>query len=496
MRIRSNAATPTPPVVVALRRFGPTPGLLRSAALSGASRRIELYVEPTLPGWWDRVVIVATVVSLGIIAVDMALDPRSQPARVLGWVDLGFCALFLVDFGLRLRRATAKAEFVRRNWVDLLGAVPILGPMRVARSVRLLRLLRLARILALSRRILRRYDESLPLETLGHLALVAFGFWFFAAGAFYLFEHGKNANVAGFDDALWWSMTTLSTVGYGDMFPTTEGGRVVALVTMVLGVGVLATLAGAIATVLIEVRDRGRRGLRRMRVKNHLLVLGWNEKAAAAVADFRKDPRHRNTSIVVLADLEHAPIEGPDIGFVRGAPTLREGLERANAAEAAVAILFPSNESDPRSDHESALAAMTLRRLNPSVRLSVELVDPVNRELVEHAGCDAIVDRATLTSLMLVRTVQDLGAAEILDDLLRNDGGSELYRTPIDDRFIGGTFGEFAKAMVDKSCSVVAVARRGSEGAAGQAGREEYLVNPEPGFELRAGDQAFVVSRR
>lgn len=455
---------------------------------------MQLYVEPVLPAWWDRLVIASTVVSLGVIAVDLGLARDAWEAWYLGLVDLGFCALFLVDFGLRFSRASAKGEFLRRNWVDLAGAIPVVGPMRVARSVRLLRLLRLLRIVALGRRLVLGWNAALPLETVGHLGLVAFGFWFAAAGAFFAFERGRNPNVVGFDDALWWSMTTLSTVGYGDTFPSTEGGRAVALITMVVGVGVLATLAGAIASVLVEIRDRGRRGLGRCHVKSHLLVLGWNPKAAAAVADFRNDPRYVDTPIVVLADLDEAPIEGPGLRFVRGRPTLRESLERAHAEAAAVAILVPGNENDPRSDHESALAAMALRRVNPSVRLSVELVDPANRELVEQAGCDAIVDRATVTSLMLVRTVQDLGAAEILDDLLRNEGGSELHRTAIEDRWIGSPFGDFAKAMIDRSCAVVAIAR--SAGDTERPGRERYLVNPAPDLELRAGDHAFVVSRR
>lgn len=455
---------------------------------------MQLYVEPVLPAWWDRLVIASTVISLGVIAVDLSL-PRDAPALLaLGLVDLGFCALFLVDFGVRLSRAPARGEFFRRNWVDLAGAIPVVGPLRIARSVRLLRLLRLARIVALGRRLARGWDASLPLDTVGHLGLVAFAFWFLAAAAFFAFERGANPRIDAFDDALWWSMTTLSTVGYGDTFPSTEGGRAVALVTMVVGVGVLATLAGAIATVLVEARDRGRRGLRRLRVKNHLLVLGWNPKAAAAVADFRNDPRYLDTPVVVLADLEEAPIEGPDVRFVRGPHTRREALERAHAADAAVAILVPRDDADPRSDHESALAALALRRLNPSVPLSVELVDPGNRELVEQAGCDAIVDRTTVTSLMLVRTVQDLGAAEILDDLLRNDGGSELHRTPVEERFLGSSFAEYAKAMVDRSCAVVAIARPAEAGEDGP--RERYLVNPEPDLVLRQGDQAFVVSRR
>ena len=115
-----------------------------------------------------------------------------------------------------------------------------------------------------------------------------------------------------------WSMTTLSTVGYGDLYPVTFGGRVVAITTMIVGVGVLGTLAATVAAGLIEFRERGRKGLRSHMLKDHLLVLGWNEKSFAAIDDFRHDPRYLEMRICVVADLEAAPIAEP-VRFVRGA---------------------------------------------------------------------------------------------------------------------------------------------------------------------------------
>ncbi|MBK7156107.1 MAG: ion transporter [Sandaracinaceae bacterium] len=210
-----------------------------------------LHTDPLMPRWWDRLVLVSTVIALVLILVDMQLDHDSAEGHLLGYIDFGFCALFAADFGYRFYRARPyRWRFFRRNWVDLLGCIPVVGPLRAARLVRLVRLIRLARVLALTRRVLRGRELPFRTDAMANLTWVALGVWLLAASAFYHFEDGHNPSIHDPGDALWWSMTTLSTVGYGDLYPYTLGGRVVAVMTMILGVGVLGTLAATIAAGL------------------------------------------------------------------------------------------------------------------------------------------------------------------------------------------------------------------------------------------------------
>jgi voltage-gated potassium channel len=335
----------------------------------------------------------------------------------------------------------------------------------------------------LVRRLLERYDVRVP-ATIRFLAVLTIVLWLAAGAAFYAFEGGSNQGVRSFDDALWWSMTTLSTVGYGDLYPSTGAGRVVALITMVLGIGVLGTLAGSLATAFIEARERATRGTRSWKMKDHLLVLGWNDRAAVAIDDFRADPRYLETEVVLVADLESAPTEVTALKFVRGNPTLRSVLERASAEKAAAAIVFARDPRDSHSDLETTIAVHTLRRMNPSVRISAELVDVKNREVLVDAGCDSAVGSTELASALLVRSVQDIGAFELVIDLLTNRGGAEFYRVPVPKEFVGKSYRDYALAMLDRSVSVVALAR-GSE----------LFVNPELATRLETGFDAFVVAK-
>ncbi|MCB9659101.1 MAG: ion transporter [Polyangiales bacterium] len=448
------------------------------------SQRLQpLHTEPRLPRWWDRLVLVSTVVALMLIIVDMQLEPTSAEGRLVGSIDLGFCVLFAVDFGYRFYKARPyRARFFRRNWIDLLGCVPVVGPLRAARLVRLIRLIRLGRVLALSRRVLRGRELPFRTDDIANLSWVTLGVWMVAAGAFYQFEGGHNPSIHDPGDALWWSMTTLSTVGYGDLYPTTLGGRVVAVMTMIIGVGVLGTLAATIATGLIDFRERGQKGLRTYMLRDHLLVLGWNEKSFGAIDDFRHDPRYLEMRICVVADLESAPIAEP-VRFVRGRPGSRDALARSSAAHAAAAIVFANDPNNPQSDHETALTALALKKLNPNVRVSAELIDPENREHLEAAGCDAVIDTRGVASTLLVRSVQDLGVGDLLQDLLTNKYGSEIYRVPVASEYVGKTFRDYNMGMLELRRTVMAIVRGG----------HDFVINPRADERLLADDEAFLI---
>lgn len=441
------------------------------------------YTEPTMPRAWDIFIVAATVVSLLVVSLEMGFEVGSVERRHLSQADWALCAIFLADFAARARQTKHFGTFLRRNWIDLVAAVPVVDAFRAGRIVRVFRLLRMVKVDFIGSR-LRSYGVGLSSELVSGLGLVAVTTWLVTAIAFYGFEHNTNDGVAGFGDALWWSMTTLSTVGYGDLYPSSLGGRVVAVVTMVIGVGVLGTLAATMATVLIDVRDRGRRGLGSYRMKGHLLVLGWSSKAEAALREFRNDPRFVHTPIVIVADIERTPTDMPNVGFVRGVPMQRPALERANASEAAAAMVFSVDPNEPRSDHETALTVLSLRRLNADVHVSAELVSAENQEHLATAGCQVTVEGNALTSALLVASVQDRGVSDLVQYLISSERGSELHRVPVPERYVGGAYRAFAVEMAGESRPVLALAR-GSE----------MLVNPDPETPLVLGDEAFIAAR-
>lgn len=445
-----------------------------------ARRKNQLYVEPRMGDGWDLAVIVVTVGSLVIVGLEMLFEFSPGVTTLLFWLDTAACGLFVFDFGWRLWRAPRRMEFVRRNWIDLVGSIPAVG---VLRGVRLVRFVRLLRFTSLWRRLVRRYDVPLPSGALASIGIVTVAMWFASAAAFYELEAGQNEQVQTFSDALWWSITTLSTVGYGDKYPVSFGGRVVAVFTMVLGIGLLGAVAATTASVVVDFKDRGKRGLRRYVMRDHLLVLGWNDKARIAIQNFLLDPRHAATDVVVIDDLDLAPVDDPRVRFVRGDPGKATTLERASADRAGAAIIFARDASDGRSDHETALIVTVLRRINPAIRIGAELVDSDNSEHVSYAGVDALIDKEATIANLLVRSVQDMGVSDVVRELLSSEVGSELYRVAIDRQLVGKTWREYCVAMLDESCTAIGIARG-----------HKNLVNPDPTTLIQQSDEAFVIS--
>lgn len=188
----------------------------------------------------------------------MMLEVGGDPAlsawgRALNWgIWLAFCA----EFVIRLWLAPSAAGLMRRAWFDL--ALIVLTPpvateaLQGARTLRLLRLLRLLRTGALLIMVMKRLRRALARRGFHYVAVVGLGTVLLGAVAIFALEAGANPNIRSLDDALWWAVVTTTTVGYGDISPTTGEGRIVAVLLMLVGIGVIGAFTATVASFLVE----------------------------------------------------------------------------------------------------------------------------------------------------------------------------------------------------------------------------------------------------
>jgi voltage-gated potassium channel len=211
---------------------------------------------------YNLFILVLTVLSL-VIMVLLLLPLSDATLQLLTVYDNVVCLIFLIDFGLHLRWATSKREYFigDRGWLDLLGSIPSFGFFQFTALLRLARLSRLARIARLLKGQNKRELVRDILENRGQYAafitLLAAMIVLTVASVMVLqFEsRSPDANITTGGDALWWAIVTLTTVGYGDRFPVTTGGRITGTLVMVAGVGIIASLASIFASVLIPTDD-------------------------------------------------------------------------------------------------------------------------------------------------------------------------------------------------------------------------------------------------
>ena len=188
------------------------------------------------------------LIAAGVIFLVAYAVPLLNP-DVHGWL-LGLCrwltwitwGLFVVDFVVRVSLAERRLRYVARHWYDvLILALPLL------RSLQLLRLIPM--IIALNRRAQTRLRGRVAIYVVGGASLLAFC----AALAIFDVEQSRpDANITDFGDAMWWAVTTMTTVGYGDRYPVTGGGRLVAVGLMVGGIALLGAVSATLASWLIE----------------------------------------------------------------------------------------------------------------------------------------------------------------------------------------------------------------------------------------------------
>ena len=178
------------------------------------------------------------------------LRPDISPAlrQVCEWTTWIAWAAFAVDFIVRLSLSARRGRFVRRNLLDLaVIALPLLRPLRLLRLVTLMSIL----------------DRQAGGSMRGRVAVYVAGatsLTIFVAGLAVLDAERRapGSNIVNFGDALWWAMTTVTTVGYGDHFPVTATGRFIAGGLMLAGIALLGIVTASLASWLLEkVRDVG-----------------------------------------------------------------------------------------------------------------------------------------------------------------------------------------------------------------------------------------------
>ncbi len=188
---------------------------------------------------------------MNIVLQILADDPNLD--TVLDIMNGLFSIIFLGDFTYRLFTAQSKSHYFFREygWADLLASLPFDGAkiLRVFRLVRVIRLLRAYGVNNITRTLVKdRAGSALLTLLLMGILVLEFG----SLEILYLEQYAPGANITSAADALWYVIVTISTVGYGDRFPVTGGGRLFGSLIIIIGVGIFGTFTGYLANVFLS----------------------------------------------------------------------------------------------------------------------------------------------------------------------------------------------------------------------------------------------------
>jgi len=193
-----------------------------------------------------------TVLSLAVVVLMETEHFSGHLAWVVLGVDFACCAFFWWEFGAGWRKATDRRRYAAAHSLDLLGAIPAVFALRWFRLIRLLKLLRLLRVGLGAGRLWQAWTKALRMQpglSLGTYCVLVVTL---GAQALYIAEHGANASIASYWDCVWLVLTTLTTIGYGDIYPITPLGRGLSICIAVLGMGLLASFTAVIAAGIMS----------------------------------------------------------------------------------------------------------------------------------------------------------------------------------------------------------------------------------------------------
>ncbi len=193
--------------------------------------------------------------AVAYVVVGFAGDDAGTGSRqALDVIEAGLTAVFAVEFGTRFLASRDRTRYLRGHWIDLVALIPVARGLRVARLVRLLRLVRaFAGVYRATSHVGRMVNH----RGLGLLITAWLGVMVICSAGLYIAENGINQAISSPLDALWWGVVTLTTVGYGDVYPVTPEGRLAASILMLLGIGLFGAITATITSYLIATGNSG-----------------------------------------------------------------------------------------------------------------------------------------------------------------------------------------------------------------------------------------------
>lgn len=216
-------------------------------------KRIALYV--------DVVMIVLALITIFLLFYEMTIAPEKITPETIEQIrskvilihrlDFWICMIFIAEFSVRTWKEENKRQYLRMHWLEIPGMIPF-TVFNISKTFRILRLFRLVRVFSLTKRFSRLFQKRFIKNELQYTALIVLVILVFSSYGIFFSERLVNPDINNVGDAVWWSVVTITTVGYGDKVPLTPLGKVIGVILMFTGIGIIGVLSGTIASRVLH----------------------------------------------------------------------------------------------------------------------------------------------------------------------------------------------------------------------------------------------------
>jgi voltage-gated potassium channel len=379
--------------------------------------------------------------------------------------------------------------------IDLFALMPALRVVRLARLFRLFRLLRLVRHTSSFGSIIEVFRE--------HAFELASVFAFMLAilmvsgTAMFLVENPKDhpgTQFQSIEDAFWWAIVSMTTVGYGDKVPSTSIGRAIAGIVILSGVFAIAFPTAIITSAFMDKLARLKEGrLTMKRLAGHVVILGLTKSTDVIVRELEASSARQGAAsdLVVVSSFATSNVPIPGNAILRRGDITRESTLKEAGIEQAQAVIIlaerrTADTPDETIDARTILAAMNVDAMNRDALIVVELIESENvKTLRLRVPRAEIIESGALAPRLMAVGTMFRGTATVITDLLTT-GENDFYDFHVTPEHIERfpNYGALVAPLRAKRAVPIAVRR----------GRTTF-VNPEDSFALGPDDVVLVIGR-
>ena len=333
-------------------------------------------------------------------------------------------------------------------------------------------------IFALVKRLMKIFRQTnigiLIIATVFIIILGTFGSYFA--------EHSINNQFNNLGDGIWWTVVTMSTVGYGDKFPITVPGRIIGTICMVSGPVLMVSLIGSLGVTFYERWMKGVKGMNQVKKKGHIIISNWNKKTEDILRELRAGALCDLPIIIIDDGIETKPTDDANVFFVKGNAAELATLIKANITEAKFAIVLAENNT-PIADQKTVLTVLAIEKNNPDIFTCAELIDANNEEHLRAAGCDIVINASMLSSRLLAMSLQNPSIHHIITEFISQEG-NEIHRVHTPQEYIGRPFLDVL-LEIKKLHSIITI---------GIERDGKSLINPPASELTKSGDILLLIS--
>jgi len=371
--------------------------------------------------------------------------------------------------------------------IDLLAILPVFRPLRAFRILRILRILKIIRYAGAIKSLILALKEQSLLFMFILLALIT---WIVGISLIvYVVEYNAGNKVfSNMWDAIYWGIVTVSTVGYGDITPITDEGKLLTAVMIGGGMVLVASLTGTFSAALVGRLMNVKGGdLKLETLENHIVICGWNETAEEILEQMISLGLDKEKGIIIVTQVpkENLGIKLPGyVGYKKGDFVHDNVLLDVAVDKASDVIIVAEREdglSERNIDARTALTAMLIASINPHANIYVEVLLDEDAEIFKkRMKVREVLVHGQLIGKILFSSILNPGATDLIKELIDKENGIRKVKM----KHVGNfeTFGELLVAAREKNFLPIAIERN-----------KRVILNPKDDFKLYKEDFVFLI---